>query len=160
MSKLTEMLLYIDEIKDEIVKLEQDLVRIPSVNSGFMPTGNETPVCEYIKEWLLEAEIESEILEATPNRGNIIANLSGESEELGLLFMSHTDVGPVEDEQKWTYPPFSAQLHNGRIYGRGASDCKGLLTSQLIALKLLKKFNIPLKKTFSLISCADEAHGG
>ena len=63
MSKLTEMLLYIDEIKDEIVKLEQDLVRIPSVNSGFMPTGNETPVCEYNKEWLLEAEIDSEILE-------------------------------------------------------------------------------------------------
>jgi len=160
MSNLTEMLLYIDEIKDEIVELEQDLVRIPSVNSGFMPTGNETAVCEYIKEWLLEAEIDSEILEATPNRGNIIANLSGESEELGLLFMSHTDVVPVEDEQKWTYPPFSAQLHNGRIYGRGASDCKGLLTSQLIALKLLKKFNIPLKKTLSLISCADEEHGG
>ena len=59
MSKLTEMLQYIDEIEDEIVKLEQDLVRIPSVNTGFMPTGNETPVCEFIKKWLGESEIDS-----------------------------------------------------------------------------------------------------
>jgi acetylornithine deacetylase/succinyl-diaminopimelate desuccinylase-like protein len=160
MSKLTEMLQHIDGIEDEIVSLEQELVRIPSVNSGFMPTGNETPVCEFIKKWLEEAEINSEILEAAPHRGNIIANLEGESEDLGLLFMSHTDVVPVEDEQKWTYPPFSAHLHNGRIYGRGASDCKGLLTSQLIAMKLLKKFDVRLRDTLSLISCADEEHGG
>ena len=160
MSKLPEMLKYVAQIENEIVKLEQALVQIPSVNTGFMPTGNETPVCEFIKTWLEETEIDCEILEATPNRGNIIANLEGESGDIGLLFMSHTDVVPVEDEQKWTYPPFSAHLQNGRIYGRGASDCKGLLTSQLIAIKLLKKFGVRLKDTLSLVSCADEEHGG
>ena len=66
MSKLPEMLKYVDQIENEIVKLEQALVQIPSVNTGFMPTGNETPVCEFIKTWLEETEIDCEILEATP----------------------------------------------------------------------------------------------
>ena len=83
MSKLPEMLKYVDQIENEIVKLEQALVQIPSVNTGFMPTGNETPVCEFIKTWLEETEIDCEILEATPNRGNIIANLEGESGDIG-----------------------------------------------------------------------------
>ena len=49
---LDKMLNYVDEVIPEIIKLEQDLVNIPSVNTGKMPTGNETAVCEYIKKWL------------------------------------------------------------------------------------------------------------
>ena len=48
MSKLDGMLKQVDLLREELVNLEQALVRIPSVNTGFMPTGNETPVCEYI----------------------------------------------------------------------------------------------------------------
>ena len=66
-----------------------------------------------------------------PNRGNIIARMEGHSGNAGLMFMSHTDVVPVEEEGKWRFPPFSATIANDRIYGRGASDCKGLLTAQL-----------------------------
>ena len=129
MPDLEELFEQVDAQRDEIVKLEQDLVRIPSVNTGFMPTGNETPVCEYVRDWLAADGIESEILEAAPNRGNIISGIPGSSGEMGLLFMSHTDVVPVEEEDKWTYPPFSATIANNRIYGRGASDCKGLPTA-------------------------------
>ena len=52
----------VDSMKDEIIKFEQDLIKIESVNSGFMPTGNETPVCEFIRDWLAKDGIESEIL--------------------------------------------------------------------------------------------------
>ena len=54
---------------DEIVALHRDLVQIPSVNTGFMPTGDETPVCEYIRDWLAEDGIESEILGGRQNGG-------------------------------------------------------------------------------------------
>ncbi len=155
---LDKMLNYVDEVIPEIIKLEQDLVNIPSVNTGKMPTGNETAVCEYIKKWLNTHGIESQILESTANRGNIIAQIKGINEKVGLIFMSHTDVVPVEDESKWKYPPFSATIDSGRIYGRGASDCKGLLTAQLMAMRILREFNITLTDGLSLISGADEEH--
>ena len=50
---INNMFDYVDEIIPEIIKLEQDLVSIPSVNTGKMPTGNETQVCEYIKNGCL-----------------------------------------------------------------------------------------------------------
>ena len=160
MAILDDMLNQIDDLESELISLEQELVRIPSVNTGFMPTGNETPVCEYIRDWLAIDGIESEILESAPNRGNIVSKISGSSGNVGLIFMSHTDVVPVEDESKWTYPPFSAEIHDGRIYGRGASDCKGLLTAQMAAMRVLKRNGVELHDGLSLISGADEEHGG
>ncbi len=160
MASLEEMFAQVDAQHDEIVELEQALVRIPSVNSGFMPTGDETPVCEYIRDWLAEDGIASEILESAPNRGNIIARMEGRSGEAGLMFMSHTDVVPVEEEDKWRFPPFSATIADGRIYGRGASDCKGLLTAQLYAMRLLKRNGIEFEDSLILASGADEEHGG
>ena len=71
-----------------------------------MPTGNETRVCQYISDYLSKDDIDSQILEAAPNRGNIVSTLPGLSGNIGLIFMSHTDVVPVEDEDKWSYPPF------------------------------------------------------
>ena len=62
MPKLEDLLDQVDQLRDEIVALEQDLVRIPTVNTGFMPTGNETEVCEYMKKWLAEDGIDSEIV--------------------------------------------------------------------------------------------------
>ena len=157
---LEELFAQVDAQRDEIVALEQALVRIPSVNTGFMPTGDETPVCEYIRDWLAEDGIASEILESAPNRGNIIARIEGRNSDAGLMFMSHTDVVPVEEEEKWRFPPFSATIADGRIYGRGASDCKGLLTAQLYAMRLLARNGISLEDSLILASGADEEHGG
>ena len=150
----------VDAAYDEILALEQALVRIPSVNTGVMPTGNETPVAEYARDWLAQDGIASEILESAPGRGNLISGLEGSSEKAGLLFMSHLDVVPVEEEEKWRFPPFSATIADGRVYGRGANDCKALLTCQLMALRMLKRNGIKLKDSLILASCADEEHGG
>ncbi|MCH7744887.1 MAG: M20/M25/M40 family metallo-hydrolase, partial [Chloroflexi bacterium] len=160
MPTLDELMAQVDAEYDNIVALEQALVRIPSVNTGFMPTGDETPVCEYVRDWLAEDGIESEIIESAPNRGNIIARIEGRSGKVGLSFMSHTDVVPVENEEKWRFPPFSATIADGRIYGRGASDCKALLTSQMMAMRLLKRNGIQFEDTLILVSGADEEHGG
>jgi acetylornithine deacetylase/succinyl-diaminopimelate desuccinylase-like protein len=125
-----------------------------------MPTGNETAVCDYAREWLAEDGIESEILSRDPDRGNLIARIEGRSGSAGLMFMSHTDVVPVEDETKWKFPPFSATISDNRIFGRGASDCKGLLTAQMMAMRLLKRNGIALEDSLILASGADEEHGG
>ncbi|HJO82014.1 MAG: M20/M25/M40 family metallo-hydrolase [SAR202 cluster bacterium] len=160
MPDLKAIFAQIDSLENEIVELERDLIGIPSVNTGTMPTGDETPVCEYIRDWLAEDGISSEIIGRVPERGNIIARIEGTSSDARLMFMSHTDVVPVEDEAKWTHPPFSATIVDGRIFGRGASDCKALLTAQLWAMRLLKRNGIKLKNSLILCSGADEEHGG
>ena len=160
MPDLNDLFRQVDEAENDIVALEQALVRIPSVNTGFMPTGDETPVCELARDFLAEDGIASEILESAPNRGNLIARLEGRSGNAGLMFMSHTDVVPVEDESKWRFPPFSATIADGRVFGRGATDCKGLLTAQLMAVRILKRNGIELEDGLILAAGADEEHGG
>ena len=160
MPDLEELFAQVDAAQDDIIALEQALVRIPSVNTGFMPTGDETPVCEFARDWLAQDGIESEILESAPNRGNLIARMEGRSGQAGLMFMSHTDVVPVEDDSKWRFPPFSATIAEGRIFGRGSSDCKGLLTAQLMAVRLLQRNGIELQDGLILAAGADEEHGG
>ena len=160
MDKFKELTAQVDNYIDEIIQLEQELIKIESVKTRIMPTGNETEACEYVRNWFSKYNIQSSILESVPGRGNIIAKLQGESSINGLMFMSHTDVVPVEDESKWKYPPFAGVLDKGRIYGRGASDCKGLLTAQMMAMRLLNSNEIKLKENLILVSGADEEHGG
>ena len=100
MPDLDDLLDQVDEMRDEIVALERDMVRIPTVNTGFMPTGNETELCRYIEKWLAEDGVACEIIESAPDRGNLIARLEGSSGKAGLMFMSHLDVVPVEEEEK------------------------------------------------------------
>ena len=160
MSVLNEMLAQVDASLEDLLSLHQALVRIESVNTGTMPTGNETKVCELVSAWLASDGIESEILGRDPARGNIIARMDGRSGKAGLMFMSHTDVVPVEDESKWSVPPFGAVIADGRVYGRGSNDCKGLLAAQMMAMRLLKRGGVELEDGLILVSGADEEHGG
>ena len=161
MVELQQLLDEVDASAAEIVELERDLVRIPSVNTGTMPTGNETEVAEYVRDWLNQESItDTRILARDPERGNIIAVYPGSEPKTRLMLMSHTDVVPVEDESKWTHEPFGAEVSAGRVYGRGASDCKALLTAQMMALAILKRNDIQLTHGVRLVSGADEEHGG
>ena len=160
MSQLNSLLTQVDQNFDELLNLHRDLVRIPSVNTGFMPTGNETEAADYANQWLGQRGISSEILESDKDRGNLIAQMPGASGENKLLLMSHLDVVPVEDEAKWDYAPFGAEMDDGRVYGRGASDCKGLLACQMMAMSLLQRNGVELSDNLILASGADEESGG
>ena len=69
MPDLEDLFRQVDAAQPEILELEQALVRIPSVNTGVMPTGNESPVCEFARDWLARDGIPAEILESAPGRG-------------------------------------------------------------------------------------------
>lgn len=157
---LDELLTEVDKARDELVELLQDLVRIPTVNTGVMPTGNETELCQFLKKKLDAEGIDSEIMEGVPTRGNLVARLPGaEDGKAKLMFMSHTDVVPIGDESKWLHPPFSGKLDGGRIYGRGSSDCKGLTVCEVMAVILLKRLKVPLKRGLILAAGSDEETG-
>lgn len=158
--QLSDLLQQVDSSQDELVSLLQNLVRIPSVNTGVMPTGNETPVCQFVAQTLARANIGSQIIESAPGRGNLIARLPGSNGSPRLMFMAHTDVVPVEDESQWQYPPFGGEVHNGRVYGRGAHDMKGMLAAEIMAMLILKRAGVSLAGDLILAACGDEEAGG
>ena len=160
MPSLQTLLDDVDDSTLETIELLQNLVRIPSVNTGVMPTGDETRVAEFARDWLVDQDIHAEILGRDPKRGNLIAVVPGDESHTPLMLMSHLDVVPVENLGKWQHEPFSGTIASGRVYGRGSSDCKGLLTAQMMALAILKRNNVHLQKGVRLVSGADEEHGG
>ena len=157
--ELDALLAMVDQSVEEIVDLHQELVRIPSVNTGSMPTGDEIELCRNLDQRFRREGIASEVIETAPRRGNLLASL-GTAQSPSILFMSHTDVVPAGDEARWTYPPFSAELHDGKVYGRGSDDAKSIVTSGAMTLLVLKRAGMPLRGRLVFLAAADEEAGG
>ena len=141
--------------RDEAVQLLQELIRIDTTN----PPGNERLVARHIQK-LLEADgIETKVLDIVPGRANLYARLRGDGSRRPLILLSHTDVVMAEP-QRWSVPPFSGEIRDGFIYGRGASDMKGTAAVHVTLMRLLKRLNVPLKRDVILLAVADEEAGG
>lgn len=109
------------------------------------PPGRERPAAEYIRDVLAAEGIPVEMLWVDPERPNVVARLEGDGSEEPLLIMAHTDVVNV-DPEKWTFPPFSATVDDGYVYGRGAVDDKDNLAAGLMVMLELKRQNVPLSR--------------
>jgi acetylornithine deacetylase/succinyl-diaminopimelate desuccinylase-like protein len=135
----------------EAVHFLADLVKIDTQD----PPGDESKVAHYIEGVLKSAGIESEILEPVPGRASIVARLKGNGKKRPLLIMGHEDVVPV-DRAHWTVDPFAATERDGLLYGRGASDDKGMVAANLEVVLLLKRLNVPLDRDVIFLSEASE----
>jgi acetylornithine deacetylase/succinyl-diaminopimelate desuccinylase-like protein len=160
MITLERLLQQVEGAEVEIVELLRALVRFPTVNTGIMPTGNETPLAQFLADRLQAEGIPARVVESAPGRGNLIARMAGDAGGPCLHYMAHTDVVPIEDELAWRYPPFDAVVDEGRVWGRGADDCKSLVTCEAMAAILLKRGGVPLRGDLLLTAGADEETGG
>jgi len=109
------------------------------------PPGRELPAAEYLRDVLAAAGISVELLAINPDRPNVVARLQGNGSKEPLLLMAHTDVVNV-DLDKWTFPPFSATIDDGYVYGRGAVDDKDNLAAALMVMLELKRQNVSLDR--------------
>ncbi|MDQ1471143.1 MAG: hypothetical protein QOJ99_2623, partial [Bryobacterales bacterium] len=139
------------KINPEAMRHFEALVRIDSTD----PPGNETRVVDYIKKVFDAESIPSMITAKDPARANIIARLKGNGTRRPLLIVGHSDTVKV-DPAKWTYPPFSAEHHDGYVYGRGTRDDKSDLASAMMTMVLLKRSNVPLDRDVIFLSEAGE----
>jgi acetylornithine deacetylase/succinyl-diaminopimelate desuccinylase-like protein len=160
MVSLADALAAVDASRDEIVELVQELVRIPTVNTGYLPTGDETPAAEFLKARFAAEGIAAEVVESAPGRGNVVARIPGTGSAQSLMLMGHLDVVPVEDVAQWTYPPFGGEIHDGRIYGRGSSDMKSIVAAEVMAAIILKRLGVPFAGDLVVAAAADEESGG
>ncbi len=109
------------------------------------PPGRELPAAEYLYNVLQAEGIDVEMLATDPERPNVLARIEGNGSKQPLLIMAHTDVVNV-DPEKWQFPPFSATVDGGYVYGRGAVDDKDNLASALMIMLELKRNNISLDR--------------
>jgi acetylornithine deacetylase/succinyl-diaminopimelate desuccinylase-like protein len=119
-----------------VVELLQDLVRIPSVNPHGEPGTDgvgEAKIAAYLAEFLDAIGARVELREVMPGRPNVVARWPGDRPgKPRVLFAPHTDTVSVGG---MSIDPFSAEIRDGRVWGRGASDTKGPMASMLWALK-------------------------
>ena len=131
-----------------------DLIKLDTTN----PPGNETRVAEYLAKVCRAEGIDFELLGPEASRKNFVARLRGNGSKRPLLLMAHSDVVPA-DPKLWTVPPFSAEIREGFVYGRGAADDKSLLAAELAVFVDLKRRKVPLNRDVILFSEADEEAG-
>ncbi len=144
-----------DEVQGELVALLQELIRADTQN----PPGNEIIACRVLKSFFDEEGITNRLYSVEENRANFLARLHGNGSLKAILLAAHTDVVPANPDD-WTVPPFSGEVVDGFIYGRGTLDDKGMLAVEAMTLALLKRLGIPLRRDIIFLATAGEESGG
>ena len=139
--------------KEELVRLTQDLIRIPSVRRE---GEKEEKVALFLAHYLEEIGLDVVVEEVEPGSPNVIAVLHGREEGPCLMFEAHTDVVTEGDVSEWKYGPFEGKLAGGRIYGRGACDTKGNLAAAVQAVKAISQSGVPFRGKILLGILVDE----
>ncbi len=160
----------IDQRRDEIVSLTQELIRIPTTNP---PGLNYVQMAEYLMPLLEDigfrverVDVPDEVFQAKGKainplqegvRANVLARMDAGAAE-NALWYAHTDVVPVV-ESEWTVPPWDGIVRDGRIWGRGSADDKGPAAALIVAFRALHDRGIKLAYNPTLAFTPDEEGG-
>lgn len=145
----------VDAYKNDVVDLMQKLVQIPSYS------GEETAMGEFLVEEIKKFGLkDAQIVQELSGRPNVYAHYSGKTGKSSLTVYGHYDTVPSGDIMKWTYGPFSGQIVENRIYGRGVSDHKFPIPPLLYAIKAINDAGLTLNGDISFIFVGDEEFGG
>ena len=143
-----------DSLRDEVTQLLQELIRIDTVN----PPGNETAAAELLRHYLAESGVESELYAKVPERANLVARLPGRGGGPSLVLLSHTDT-VVADRSEWQVDPWSGELREGEVWGRGALDMKGEVAASAVAIASLAREGFEPAGDVIFVAAADEEVG-
>lgn len=163
MALAEQLIREIDERRDDLVVLTQELLRIPTLNP---PGDNYREICDYLARRLKKSGFEIELVRAfgTPGdsdkypRWNVIARRDGKRSGECVHFNSHIDV--VDVGHGWSKDPFGGELEDGKIYGRGACDMKGGLAASIIAVEAFLATHPDFSGAIEVSGTADEESGG
>ena len=140
-------------LQDEAVELLQQLLRLNTVN----PPGNETIAAELLRDYLEANGVEVELFARVPERANLVARLPGRRRAVAR-FLSHTDT-VVADPAEWSRDPWSGDLADGEVWGRGALDMKNQVAASAVALASLAREGFTPPGDLVFVAAADEEVG-
>jgi acetylornithine deacetylase/succinyl-diaminopimelate desuccinylase-like protein len=144
-------------IEREGVALLREYLRVNTTN----PPGNELAAARFLRDFLAKQGIEAQILDTAelgPGRANLYARVKGNGSKRAIAIVHHMDVVPAT-AATWSVPPFSGDIRDGYIYGRGANDMKSEGIAQLMAVVALRRGGVPLTRDLVIIANADEELG-
>jgi acetylornithine deacetylase/succinyl-diaminopimelate desuccinylase-like protein len=143
-------------LQTEATTVLQRLLRMNTVN----PPGNERPAQEFLKAFLESAGFETSLLGEDPARPNLVARLAGRAPGPVLGLLSHVDT-VVADPVGWRHSPWSGELDDGCVWGRGALDMKSQTAAEAVAAASLAREGWrPEQGDLLVISVCDEEVGG
>jgi acetylornithine deacetylase/succinyl-diaminopimelate desuccinylase-like protein len=144
------------DLQAEAVELLQQLIRFDTVN----PPGNERPAIEHLERYLAQAGFETEILAADPERPNLVATLAGAADGPVLCLLGHVDT-VLADASEWRHDPWSGEIADGYLWGRGALDMKDQVACEAVAAADLARSGWrPARGALKLVFVSDEETGG
>jgi len=141
-------------LREEATELLQRLIRLDTVN----PPGNETLAAELLRDYLAESGVAAELYAKVPERANLVARIPGRGEGSRLLLLSHTDT-VLADAAEWQLDPWSGELRDGEIWGRGALDMKGQVAANAVAIASLAREGFEPSGDLIFAATADEEVG-
>lgn len=118
------------QLEQQVVALTQAMIRQPSYS------GQEKGVSDVLSQYFRENGFDDVHVD---HYGNTIGHIKGSRLGKKILFDGHMDTVPVGNADEWTYPPFAAEVHDGKVYGRGATDMKGAIAAMAVAAANFKK---------------------
>ncbi|WP_442545772.1 M20/M25/M40 family metallo-hydrolase [Arthrobacter sp. KN11-1C] len=146
--------------EDEVVRICQELIRIDTSNFGDDSGPGERAAAEYTAALISEVGLDAEIFESAPGRANVVTRMAGEDPSAGALVVhGHLDVVPALKDQ-WTVDPFSGELKDGLIWGRGAVDMKDMDAMILSVMRDFARTGRKPKRDIIFAFFADEEAGG
>src|SRR5829696_4941331 len=145
-----------ERLERRTTELLQRLIQFNTVN----PPGNEQAAQEWLRGLLEDAGFECELLSAVEGRPNLVARLTGRSDGPTLGYMGHVDT-VLADPDDWSVDPWSGEVKDGCVWGRGALDMKSQVAAEAAAAILLAEEGWrPEAGELKLIFTADEEAGG
>ncbi|MEU5211538.1 M20/M25/M40 family metallo-hydrolase [Streptomyces sp. NPDC020742] len=140
---------------DEVVRFTSELIRIDTSNAGD-GTCRERPAAEYVAERLADAGLEPTLLERSSGRTNVVARIEGTDPAAdALLVHGHLDVVPAEPAD-WSVHPFSGEVRDGVVWGRGAIDMKNMDAMVLAVVRQWARTGVRPRRDLVLAFTADE----
>src|SRR5437870_5687367 len=141
-------------LRGEVTGLLQELIRLNTVN----PPGNETVAAELLRDYLEPFGIRCDLYARTPDRVNLVARIPRAGDGPRLVFLSHTDT-VLADPAEWTVDPWSGELRDGQVWGRGALDMKGQVAASAVAIASLAREGFEPQGDLIFAATADEEVG-
>lgn len=144
------------DLQREAVDVLARLVRFNTVN----PPGRERALQEWLAAYLRDAGFQTELLGPDPERPNLVARLTGERPGPILGYLSHVDT-VLADAGDWRRDPWSGEVHDGFLWGRGALDMKSQTAAEVVAGAALARSGWrPARGELKIIAVVDEETGG
>jgi acetylornithine deacetylase/succinyl-diaminopimelate desuccinylase-like protein len=142
-------------MQEETTQVLQRLVRFNTVN----PPGNEREAQEYLAGYLQDAGLEVELLGRTEPRPNLVARLRGTGDGPALCLLSHVDT-VLATASEWEHDPWSGDVIDGELWGRGALDMKSQTAAEVVAAATLARSGWRGKGDLLVVVVVDEETGG